>query len=118
MHCIFPGTAPDAPNASGAVVPKLEPAEMGNKKLRRDGKSLPREERKTISFMRQLDDMEHTKKAVKAAAPSIERSRVTNERVGGKRRLRDASDDARSLLAIAFTFKDSALNFFSFCPEC
>jgi hypothetical protein len=37
--------------------------------------------------------MEHTKKA---AAPRLERSRVANEKVGDKRRLRNASDDART----------------------
>ena len=83
--------------ASGAVGPKLEPAEMGNKKLWRNGKYFPREERKTMTTKRQLDDMKQTNlKVVKAAAPRLERSRVANERVGGKDRLRGASDDARS----------------------
>ena len=50
-----------------------------------------------VTFMRQIDGMEHTlKKAVKAAVPRLERSRAANERVGGKRRLRKTSDDERS----------------------
>ena len=66
---------------------------MRNKKLRRYGKSLPRDERKTMTIMRQMDEIEHTKKAVKAAAPRLERSTGANERVGAKHRLSDASDD-------------------------
>ena len=73
--------------------PKLEQAVTRNKKLRRYGKSLPRDERKTMTIMRQMDEIEHTKKAVKAAAPRLERSTGANERVGAKHRLSDASDD-------------------------
>jgi hypothetical protein len=47
--------------------------------------------------MRQIDGMEHTqKKAAKATVPRLEMSRAANERVGGKRRLRNTSDDERS----------------------
>ena len=47
--------------------PKLEQAVMRNKKLRLYGESLPRDERKTMAIMRQMDESEHTKEAVKAA---------------------------------------------------
>ena len=57
-----------------------------------------------MTIMRQMDEMEHTKKSVKTIANvrrevewvvverllRLERSRVANERVGDKRRSRDA----------------------------
>ncbi len=43
-----------------------------------------------------IDDIDHTQMVVKVAVPRLERSRVAHQGVGGKRRLRDASDDERS----------------------
>ena len=41
---------------------------------------------------RQTDDMDHTQKDV---VSRVERNRITNERVGDKRSLRDTNDDVR-----------------------
>jgi len=85
---------------AGAAGPQLEKVEMRNKKLRRDGeaRNLSREERKLTAIMRQIEEMEQNAKAVKAGPcstqleGSVER---VNEKVGEKRRFRDACD-ARS----------------------
>ena len=71
----------------------LEQTERATTKLRQHGESLPQEEgedidvnlakRKMMTIMRNIDEMEHTKKAVK-------------KRVGGKRRHRSRRDDERS----------------------
>ena len=67
---------------------------MGNKNLRQDGeaRNLSREERKWLAIMRQIEEMEHTEKVVKAGPWSTElEDRVWqgNAHVGEKRRLGD-----------------------------
>ena len=103
-------SAPDAPDTSDdasqpqrgkeaeAAGPKLDQAErQRNKKLRRDGeaRSLSREERKMTAIMRQIEEMEQKEKAVQPGPcftqleGSVGRG---NEKVGEKRRSRDACD--------------------------
>ena len=104
-------SAPDAPDTSDddgsqqergkkaeAAGPKLDQAErQRNKKLRRDGeaRNLSREERKMTASMRQIEEMEQKEKAVKAGPCLTQlegRFGRGNERVGEKRRFRDARD--------------------------
>jgi hypothetical protein len=104
-------SAPDAPDTSDddgsqpergkdaeAAGPKLDQAErQRNKKLRRDGeaRNLSREERKMPAIMRQIDEMEQKEKTVKAGPCSTQREASVgnvNEKVGEKRRFREAYD--------------------------
>jgi hypothetical protein len=106
-------SAPDAPDTSddqgsqperGKEVeeagPKLDQAErQRSKKLRRDGeaRNLSREERKMTAIMRQIEEMEQKEKAVQAGpCPTHWRLEDSvgrgNEKVGEKRRFRDACD--------------------------
>ncbi len=82
---------------AGAADPKHEQTEMRNKELRRDceARNLSREERKMMIIMRQIEEMEQKEKAVKAAPWSTQlEGRVGhgNEKVGEKRRFREACD--------------------------
>ena len=51
--------------ASGTVSPTFEPDERVNKKLSRNGKCLPGEDRKMMTIKLDTDDMEHSKQGVK-----------------------------------------------------
>ena len=107
----FKRSAPDAPDTSDddgsqpergkqaeAAGPKLDQAErQRNKKLRRDGeaRNVSREERKMTAIMRQIEEMEQKETAVKAGPCFTQlEGRVGhgNEKVGEKRRFRDACD--------------------------
>ena len=104
-------SAPDAPDTfdddcsqpergkeAEAAGPKLGQAErQRNKKLRRDGeaRTLSREERKMTAIMRQIEEMEQQEKAVKAGPCSTQLEGSVgnvNEKVGEKRRFREACD--------------------------
>ena len=104
-------SAPDAPDTSDddcsqpergkeaeAAGPKLDQAErQRNKKLRQDGeaRNLLREERKMAANMRQIEEMEQKEKAVQAGPCSTQLEGSVgrgNEKVGEKRRFRDACD--------------------------
>ena len=74
---------------------------MRSKELRRDGeaRNLSREERKMLAIVRQIEEMEHKEKAVKAVSEAgawqtqLEgRVGHGNEKVGKKRRFREACD--------------------------
>jgi hypothetical protein len=65
------GSQPERGNEAEAAGPKLDQAErQRNKKLMRDGEArtddLSREQRKMTAIMRQIEEMEHKEKAVKA----------------------------------------------------
>jgi hypothetical protein len=102
-------SAPDAPDTSDgsqpergkeaeAAGPKLDQAaRQRNKKLRRDGdaRNPSREERKMTAIMRQIEEMEQKEKAVKAGPCFTQLEGSVghgNEKVGEKRRFRDACD--------------------------
>ena len=89
---------PERGKEAEAEGPKLDRAErQRNKKLRRDGeaRNLSREERKVTVIMRQIEETEQNEKAGKAG-PCLTQleGRVGhgNEKVGEKRRFRDACD--------------------------
>jgi hypothetical protein len=92
------GSHPERGKEAEAAGPKLDRAAMQrNKKLRRDGeaRNLSREERKMTTIMRQTEETEPKEKAAKAGPCSsqIEGSVGRgNEKVGEKRRFRDACD--------------------------
>jgi hypothetical protein len=72
---------------AGAAGPKHEPTEMRNNELRRDceARNMSREERKMMAIMRQIEEMEHMEKRVKAAPLLTQlegRVRRGNENVG------------------------------------
>ena len=78
-----------------------EQAEMRSKELRRGGeaRNLSREERKMLAIVRQIEAMEHKEKTVKAVSeagawpPQLEgRGGHGNQKVGEKRRVREACD--------------------------
>jgi hypothetical protein len=81
-----------------AAGPKLDQAErQKNKKLRRDGeaRNLSQQERKMTAIMRQIEEMEQKEKAVEAGPcfTQLEGSvGNVNEKVGEKRRFREAGD--------------------------
>ena len=90
------GSQPKRGKDAEAAGPQLDLAErQRNKKLRRDGeaRNLSREERKMTAIMRQIEVMEQKEKAAKAG-PCITQLEGGhgNERVGEKRRFRDACD--------------------------
>jgi hypothetical protein len=92
------GSQPERGKEAEAAGPKLGQAErQTNKKLRRDGeaRSLSREERKMTAIMRQIEEMEKKEKVVKPG-PCFTHLEVSvgrrNEKVGEKRRSRDACD--------------------------
>ena len=92
------GSQPERGKEAEAAGPKLDQAErQRNKKLRRDGeaRNLSREERKMTASTRQIEEMEQKEKSFKAGPGSTQlEGRVGhgNEKVGEKRRLRDACD--------------------------
>ena len=86
---------------AGAVGRTVEEAEMRSKELMPEGdaRNLSREERKMLAIMRQIEAMEHKEKAVKAVSeaaawpPQLEgRGGHGNQKVGEKRRVREACD--------------------------
>jgi hypothetical protein len=92
------GSQPERSKEAEAAGPKLDQAErQRNQKLRRDGeaRNLSHAERKMTAVMRQVEEMEQMEKAVKAGPGSTQlEGRVGhgNEKVGEKRRFRDACD--------------------------
>ena len=92
------GSQPERDKGAETVGPKLDQTERKrNKKLRRDGEArkLSREERKMTAIMRQIEEMEQKEKAVKAGPCSTQLEGSVgnvNEKVGEKRRFREAGD--------------------------
>ena len=92
------GSHPKRGKEAEAADPKLDQAEsQRNKKLKRDGeaRNLSREKCKMTVIMWQIEEMEQTEKAVKAGPGSTQlegRVGYENEKVGEKRRVRDACD--------------------------
>ncbi len=100
---------------TAAAGPKPEQGEMTNKKLRLDGEArnlLRREECKTVTMaiIRQIEEMEYKEHAAKAGAWSTGlEGRVVghgSEKVGEKRRFRDACDTGRGEAAEEGPFGD------------
>ncbi len=92
------GSQPERGKEAEAAGPKLDQTErQRNKKLRRDGeaRNLSREECKMTAIMQQIGEMEQKEKAVKAGPCSTQLEGSVgrgNEKVGEKRRFRDACD--------------------------
>ncbi len=90
------GSQPERGKESEAAGPKLDQAAgQRNKKPRRDGeaRNLSRVVRKTMAIMRQIEEMEQKEKAIKAGPCFIQLDGGHgNEKVGEKRRFRDACD--------------------------
>ncbi len=86
------GSQPERGREDEAEGPKLDQAER-NKKLRRDGeaRNLSRQERKMTAIMRQTEEMEQMK-AGPGSTQLEGRVGHDNEKVGEKRRFRDAGD--------------------------
>ena len=89
------GSQPERGKEAEAAGPKFGQAErQRNKKPRRDGeaRNLSREERKMTAIMRQIEEMEKAVKAGPCFTQLEGRVGHGNEKVGEKRRFRDACD--------------------------
>ena len=92
------GSRPERGKGAEAADPKLDQAGRQRiKKLRRDGeaRNLSQEERKMTAIMRQIEETEQTEKVVKASPCFTQfegKVGCGNEKVGEKRRFRDACD--------------------------
>ena len=92
------GSQPERGTEAEDTGPPLDQAErQSSKKLRRDGeaRNLSREERKMTAIMRQIEEMEQQEKAVQAGPCSTQLEdsiRHGDEKVGEKRRCREACD--------------------------